>query len=372
MKRWQAVLVASLAILSAVIVAGYQVGVRLLRDKVVEALGSGARLTELKVNWFSIELVGLRIDAAEGWPTRRALQAERVRIVPDLRTLLSGTIRISSIVVEHPYLSVLRIPGRLVMVPSLTEERRSASSKAEASGRSVTMAKIEIKNGSLDLYDVTVSRPPLKVSMEEIEAVIKDVAVPAAEKTEFEISAVVKGIKRDGRARLTGWVGPGARDSSSRVVLEALDLVAFQPYLVKRNEAQVTRGTLDLNLHSEVRRHNLDGRGRVVLRDLEFARGSGFLDTFIGLPRHAVVSFLKDNHNAIDVDFTLSGNTASPHFSLNESLSTRVATAMASQLGVSVKGVAEGLGTLGRKGMEGAGSVVEGVGAAVKRLFGGK
>jgi hypothetical protein len=92
----------------------------------------------------------------------------------------------------------------------------------------------------------------------------------------------------------------------------------------------------------------------------------------MGLPRNAVINFLKDNNNAIDVDFILTGNTRNPNFSLNENLSTRIATGMADQLGVSIKGVAEGLGTLGRKGMEGAGSAVEGVGSAVKRLFGGE
>jgi hypothetical protein len=45
---------------------------------------------------------------------------------------------------------------------------------------------------------------------------------------------------------------------------------------------------------------------------------------------------------------------------------------MANQLGVSIRSVAEGLGTLGRKGVEGAGGVAEGVGSAVKRLFGGR
>jgi len=45
---------------------------------------------------------------------------------------------------------------------------------------------------------------------------------------------------------------------------------------------------------------------------------------------------------------------------------------MAGQLGVNIRNVAEGLSTLGRKGMEGAGSLVEGVGSAVKRLFGGR
>jgi len=39
---------------------------------------------------------------------------------------------------------------------------------------------------------------------------------------------------------------------------------------------------------------------------------------------------------------------------------------------VSIKGVAEGLGTLGRKGVEGAAGVTDAIGSAVKGLFGGE
>jgi hypothetical protein len=126
-----------------------------------------------------------------------------------------------------------------------------------------------------------------------------------------------------------------------------------------------------LNLDSEVRKNNLDGKGKVVLKDLEFAPSRGFFNTFMGLPRNAVIGYLKDNNNAIDVDFVLKGDTKHPSFSLNENLSTRIATAMARQLGVSIKNVAEELGTLGQRSLEDAGGVVEGVGSAVKQLFGG-
>ena len=374
MKRWQVIAVAVVVALGMAVIAGYRMGVRILQARIVDALGPGSRLTELNVNWFSIEILGLSIDAPKGWPAARTLEAERITIVPDLRTLFSDQIRISSIVVDKPYLSMLRNPGKLIMVPSLTEKEKQAKAADSESGaaRALTISTIELKGGSLDLYDATVSRPPLKVRMEEIEALIRDVAVPAAEKTRFEIGGIVKGVKRDGRAKLSGWVGPGATDSSSRVVLEAVDLVPLQPYLIKKNEARVARGTLDLNLASEVRNNNLDGNGKVVLRDLELARSGGYFDTFMGLPRNAVINFLKDNDNAIDVDFTLKGNTNNPSFSLNENLSTRIAMSMANQLGVSIRGVAEGLSTLGRKGAEGASGVVEGVGSAVKRLFGGR
>jgi hypothetical protein len=355
-------------VLALAIVGAYRIGVRMLREEVVAALGPGSRLAELKVNWFTIELRGLSIDGPKGWPAARTFEAERVIITPDLRSLVGHKIRIFSIVVEAPYLSILRNPGKLMIVPTLTQ--RESAAKSRETGREVTISRIELRNGSVDFYDATVSRPPLKTRMEQVEAVIEDVASPAAEKTSFEITGIVKGVKRDGRAEATGWVGPAARDSSSQVVLADVDLVAFQPYLVKKNEARVSRGTLDMRLASEVRNDNLSGKGKIILKDLAFAPSSGFLDTFMGVPRNAVIGFLKDHNGAIDVDFTLSGDTKNPNFSLNESLSTRVASAMAGQLGVGITNVAEGLSSIGRKGVEGASSVVEGVGSAVKRLFG--
>jgi hypothetical protein len=373
MKRWQVIGIAVVVILGTAILAGYRVGVRLLQDKVIVALGPGSRLSELKVNWFSIELLGLTIDAPKDWPAARTLRADRVTIVPDLRTLLSDQIRVASIVVEKPYLSVLRTSGKLILVPSLMQTESSLNDipSTQSNARTLLISTIKLENGSLDLYDATVSRPPLRTRVEDIQAVIRDVATPASDKTHFEVAGIVKGVKRDGRAEVSGWVGPDARDSSSRITLEAVDLVALQPYLVRKNEAKINNGSLDLNLASEVRNNNLDGKGKIVLHDLEFAPARGFFDTFMGLPRNAVIGFLKDNDNVIDAEFTLKGNTSNPNFSLNESLSTRIAAAMAGELGISIQSAAEGLGSLGRKGLEGAGSVVEGVGSAVRQLFGG-
>ena len=372
MNRWQVIVIAIAVILCAAVIGGYQMGVRLLRDKVVTALGSGSRVAELRLNWFTIEIFGLSIDAPKGWPAVRTFAAERITMVPDLRSLFTDRIRISSIVIERPYLSMLRNPGKLIMVPSLTDKEmdRSSDPAGANNSRAVMISTIELKDGSVDFYDATVSRPPYKTRIEEIDALIKDVATPAADKTHFDLTGIVKGVRRDGRAKVSGWVGPAAKDSSSQVILEAVDLVALQPYLVKKNEARVAKGTLDLNLVSDVRNNNLDGKGKMILRDLTFAPSSGLFDTFMGVPRNAVISFLKDHNNAIDVDFILTGNTKNPNFSLNENLSTRIATAMAGQLGVGITNVAEGLGTLGRKGMEGASNAANGVTSAVKRLFG--
>ena len=255
MKRWSIVVLAVLLVLGISMVAGYHIGVRLLRNKIADALGPGTSIAELKVNWFSLDLLRVSIEAPKGWPAARTLHAERVRIVPSLRSLLTDRIHIASIVFEKPYLSVVRTSRKWLMLPGLTETE--GPRKNTGAGRSyaptVTISKVALQDGVVELFDTTVSRPPLKTRLERLDAVIHDIEAPALKsKTRFELAAIVKGIRRDGRAKVSGWVGPARRNSSSKITLEGVDLVSLQPYLVKVGEAQVRKGTLDLRLDSEV------------------------------------------------------------------------------------------------------------------------
>ena len=63
MKRWQVILLTTIVLVVLAVLGGYRMGVQMLQDKVVGALGPGSHLTELKVNWFTLELLGVRIDA---------------------------------------------------------------------------------------------------------------------------------------------------------------------------------------------------------------------------------------------------------------------------------------------------------------------
>ena len=376
MKRWHIVLLVVVTFLGMTIVVGYHVGVRLLQGRIVDALGPGSSITELKVNWFSLEVFEVSIAAPRDWPTRHSFRAARVRIIPNLRTLLTDQIHIASIFFERPYISVRRTSGKWVLFPGLTETRdgkkNNGTGRADFSSPTVAISKIELQDGVVEFFDATVSRPPLKTRLEQVDGVIRDIAVPWLEtKTHFELAGLVKGMRRDGRARAAGWVGPARRDSSSQITLDAVDLVRLQPYLVRMGETQVRKGTLDLRLNSEVRANRLDGKGKIIIRELEFAPSRGYLETFMGIPRSAVINFLKNNEKAIDVDFVLTGDTSNPGFSINEAIATRVAMGMAAELGVSIRSLAENFGALGRRSVEGVAGVVEGAGSVLKGLLGG-
>ena len=373
-KKWALIILAAIVLLIVGAIVGFQAAVGLLKGKVVEALGPDSEIKELRVRWSAVEINGLRIKARQGWPSADTLRAERVVIVPSLRSLLSDRIQVSSITVVRPYLSALRTrDGKLQVVPSLLAGAASqGKAAADPPARSVTISRITLEDGVVELFDATVAQPPLKIRLEKIQAAMRDVVAPALTgKSRFDLAAAVKGLQRDGRATVSGWVEVASKDSAVKLQLRSVDLVMLQPYLTQATETRVQRGALDLDLDSEVKQNRLRAPGKIVISDLEFTPTRGVLDTFMGVPRAAVVNFLKNRENKIAINFILEGDINNPRFALNEAFATRLATGLAENLGVSIRGVAEGVGTLGQKGLEAAGEAAKGVGSALQQFLGG-
>jgi uncharacterized protein involved in outer membrane biogenesis len=376
-KSWGLVALAVILVLIVGGIIGLRIAAGMLKGKVVEALGPGSEIQAVQVGWSGVEVHSLRIKGPRGWPVTDALRAERVVIFPSLRSLWSDTIRIRTVTVVRPYLSAVRTrDGRLRVLPTLLEAPDPAPKGKPPAGPampSVAISRILVKDGVVDLFNYAVAPSPLKIHLEKIRATVRNVAVPGLKgKSRFDLGAVVKGIQHDGRAKIVGWAEIASKDSSVKTELRSLDLVALQPYLIQASDARLQRGSLDLDLQSEVRNNRLRAPGTVVISDLEFAPSRDTSETFMGVPRSAVVNFLKNRDNKIAINFTIEGDLSNPQFTLREALATRVAAGLAELLGVSIRGLAEGVGTLGGKGVEAVGEAARGLGGALQQLFGGK
>lgn len=367
-RRWGWIVLGVLALFVAGGIAGFRVAVGVLRDRLIESLGPASELAEIRVGWSRLDVERLRIPGPPGWPANDALRAERVTIEPSLGGVLSGQLRVQSITVIEPYLSALRTAdGQLRVLPGLVAAQQEAESPAgsepPAATREVSIDRITLRDGVLELFDASVARPPLEIHLEQVEGTVLDVVVPAfGGKTRFDLAAVLEGSRQDGRVTIVGWAEIASRDSSLKTTLRSVDLLALQPYLIRAGESGVRKGTLDLDLHSEVSGNRLHAPGRLTISGLELAPAAGAFGTFMGLPRDAVVGALKDSEDQIAVSFVLEGNLDDPEFALNEAFTTRLASALAETLGVSLGGLATGAGSLGQKG-------VEAVGEAVQQIF---
>jgi hypothetical protein len=136
--------------------------------------------------------------------------------------------------------------------------------------------------------------------------------------------------------------------------------MTLDPYLLKKAGAKstVTGGTIDLTLDAAVKDYRIHAPGAVVLNHLQLSEGGNPLDTFMSIPTKVAIAALKDRREQIKLDFVLDGNLRDPKFSLNESLSKKLAAGFAKALGVSAEGVAKG-----------AGETVKGIGNALKNLL---
>lgn len=359
----------------------FRSAVALLKGKVEAALGPGSHIKALKVGWSSVEVEGLRIEGSQGWPTRETLRAERVSIVPSLSSLLTGEVKVGSITVVRPYLSALRTrDGKLIVLPSLLS--RSAGPQAPSGARSgapartVTISRVTLRDGVVEFFDATVAQPPLKIRLEQIQATVRDIVAPTLPgKTRFDVTGVLKGVQRDGQAAVSGWAEVPSKDSSVRMVLESVDLVALQPYLGRAAETRVNKGVLDLNLDSQVSRGRLHAPGRLLISDLELAAAHGSLDTFMGIDRNALVTYLKTKDDKIEVDFVITGDLENPQFSLNEFFAKQVTSALTETIGPLAAEVLKqkALEEAGKAGGAGeSGKTTEGVLKELKGLFGGE
>lgn len=359
-RRWTLIIGATLA---AVLIAGFaafQFAIQALKEQVEKALGPQGEVKEIRVGLTGVEALGIRIRAPQGtdkkaaWPAEDQLRADRVLIVPAIVDLLTARVALNVIRIEGAYISMLRAKdGRMKVLPSLLENRTSADGSATTDKKEpgtatpISIGKVELVNGTIEFFDATVQQPPLKVRLEQINATIGKINLPDLKgQSQIKLDGILKGVRQDGKIEISGGVELATREMAIATRLSGVDLVALQPYLIKATESGVKKGTLDLDLKSSIRKGLLYAPGTLTLSDLELA-STATSGTIMGMPRNAAIAMMKNRNGKISVKFALEGNINDPRFSLNENLATRIGTSVAQTLGVSVEGLAKGVGSVG-------------------------
>ena len=368
-RRWPLVLLAALIALLIAGVVAYQFAVRTAKEKIIATLGPRGEVKELKVGLTGVEITGLRIRAPEAaeqdivWPVEDELRAERIMILPSYTNLIHSRIVLESIRVEGGYVSILRTKGGKVRVlPSLLERKSADSapdkaatpaanapetpspSAAASPGTPVTIENIELINGTIEFFDATIRKPPVKQRLEQISAQITKISLPdLTGQSTIRLQAVHKGIRQDGNVSIDGTIELATRESGITSVLHNVDLLSLQPYLIKAGESGVSKGSLDFELNSSIKKGMLYAPGSLSLSDLELSPTGSFM----GIPRKLATTMMKNRKGKIAVNFVLTGDINDPDFSLNENLSTRIASSIAGKLGVDIEGLAKGVGGIG-------------------------
>ncbi|WP_018609305.1 DUF748 domain-containing protein [Uliginosibacterium gangwonense] len=357
------ILIGSFLLVAALALA-YGAALRLLKQQIVSALGPEGEVQSIEVSLHAIEIRGLRVKAGSalhkrmGWPAADELRADKVRVVPDLRSLLTDTVVVRSIDIDGGWLPMMRTTKGLQIVPGLhapkNDDKEDADQSKPKAQHKISFGTIALHDSQIDFYDATVSHKPHLIPLRRIEAHLDDFHLPDMdEKSALDIQAEV-GEHHPGRIALKGWLTPGNLDSQLKLDLKDVSLTLIEPYLVKAADTHVKRGSFSLELDSKVNERKLNAPGKLVLDHMELS-GSGMLG---GIARDTALALLRDRSEQIDLNFVLKGDLDDPKFSLNEEFYTRIGSALAETLGI-------GFESLGK----GASSVTQGIGKAIKGLF---
>ncbi|UCV18447.1 DUF748 domain-containing protein [Ferribacterium limneticum] len=356
-RRLLGILIALLVVLFLV----FQVAVHGLKGRIEQALGPSGEIREMRVGLGGVEILGLRLPALSGgkpaWPAADLLRAERVLVVPSLLDLFSARIVVRSIRIEGAYLSMLRTTDqKLHVLPGLTDR----PAKPADSGPQISIGHIELVDSAIEYFDASVSRPALKIRLEQIALSLDDLHLSdLLGQSRLQVSGVLKGPHHDGRLEIIGRTEFASKESDIKARLDDVDLLALKPYLIRAADTGVKRGSMDLEIHSVVAKGRLNAPGMLTLHDLELSSNGSFM----GVPQAAAVALMKSREGAIQIQFTLDGDINDPRFSLNEQMLIRIGAGLAESLGISLEGLTRGVGGAG-------GNVVRGLGETFGKLLG--
>jgi hypothetical protein len=338
------------------------------KHRILQALGPRATVGSISLNYPTVTLHDVHVaagDAPGAWPADQEFDAREVAVDIGAASLWAyrrgEPLAIADVRVRDGTLVMLRTPGHLTILPALRDTSRAKAAALQASqalapGETATALLIEhmrFDRMAVDLYDATAPGGKAHhLRFEQVQGTVADLALPRlARPIALDLQGILKGVERDGRVSLKGSVTPPAHDANLAVRLVGVDMVALQPYLLRLGERSVKHGRLDLSLDAGVANRVVRAPGELTITGLEFGGAEG--GTFTGVGRRAVLAALRRD-GRIALKFTLEGRTDDPKFSLDESLTLRLAAGLGGRLGTGVK------------------DVVEGVGNAFKGLLGGK
>ena len=338
------------------------------KHRILQALGPRATVGSISLNYPTVTLHDVHVAASDApgtWPADQEFDAREVAVDISAASLWAyrrgEPLAIADVRVRDGTLVMLRTPGHLTILPALRDTSRAKAAALQASqpvapGETATALVLEhmsFERMAVDLYDATLpGGRPHRVRFEQVNGTVAGLALPRlAQPIALDLQGVLKGVERDGRVSLKGSVTPPSHDANLAIRLVGVDMVALQPYLLRLGERSVRHGRLDLSLDAGVANRAVHAPGELTITGLEFGEAEG--GTFAGVGRRAVLAALKRD-GKISLKFTLEGRTDDPKFSLDESLTLRLAAGLGGTLGTGVK------------------DVVESVGNAFKGLLGGK
>src|SRR3990172_3735002 len=187
-----------LVLFTGAAIVGYRFLTRTIQTRLLVALGPEAVMDGVEVGPRTVTIKNLRIKG-KGKGGQDPLTVERIVITPSLRSLPTGQIRLSSVELERPTVTITLQPGGRMDLP-LPLPAPGPGESGGSQGPQVAIAQVLVHDGQIDLIDRTVPSRPVRLRLENVGASVAELAVPPAPgKSPLEFEGVLRGRQANGR-----------------------------------------------------------------------------------------------------------------------------------------------------------------------------
>lgn len=337
MRLRRKIYIAVLSILLILLIGGF-LAVKnagtIAKDRLEHALGEGFSVEKIDLHWRSIDVFNAAFRKPDG---TLALKVDHIRVSLNLLGILKKDYSLSEVNIENPYVLV-ETNSKGGYINPFPKSTKASSGEAPL----VIISRLVIHKGSIDYLDRKVSRQGFLTKIRDIDFKMENISSSLPDKfSPFYFKAGVQGPRRTGSIDAKGDINLKNRDTKGVFNIRNLDITGFKPYFQGKGDVNITRGELDINMEASVKQNVIRAPGTATLRNLEFQSSGTFRDRFLGVPRAAVIGFLKNNRGEITFKFLIEGDIGNPRFSLRENFAQRLVAGLSEKLGISPPKITE-------------------------------
>jgi len=222
---------------------------RIIKYELESFLGEGFSVERIDLHWGRVEALDISFRNPAG---KKTFTTDSLTLEANFIGLLKKKYIISNLSLKNPYILLEKDKKGSIVNPFV--KKGSKGAEAEKPIPPIVIRKIEIRNGSLDFLDRKASRKPVLTKLRNIDFECKDITYPLNDTfSTYWTTASIPGKLSTGIFKSTGKINPKTMDMDSRVEMRRLDITRFKPYFQKRDDVNVAKGTLDLNMDVKVR-----------------------------------------------------------------------------------------------------------------------
>lgn len=207
------------------------------------------------------------------------------------------------------------------------EHDKTAGTDEEAAPFGIIIEGIELTDGALRFADHSLPLP-FSTSIHTLNGQISTLNSTSAQPAEVALEGEVAEY---GLVTVEGAVHPWhpMRGTSVQLRFRNLLIPEYSPYTVRFAGRKIAKGTMDLDLDYSIKDEQLEGRNKLVLRDLKLGEKMDSGDA-MDLPLDLAIALLKNSDGVIDLALPVTGNVGSPEFDIGKVIRQAVRKAITS------------------------------------------